>query len=224
MKRKNKYIKSAHISESKFREVLRCFSSDLAASHTAEITGISRNSINKLFNKIRNRITSYNLDTTKLSGEIEIDESYFGAKRVRGKRGRGAAGKTPVFGLLKRNGKVYVQVVSNCSRKQLMPIIQGKVLEGSTIFTDSWKAYDGLIVNGYDHYRIFHSNNEFARGKSHINGIEAFWSFAKRRLSKFNGLTDHKFFLHIKECEFRFNNRHLNLYKVMLSFLRKYPL
>ena len=95
--------------------------------------------------------------------------SYFGAKRIRGKRGRGAAGKTPVFGILKRDGKVYVEVVHNCSKGQLM-IIQGKILENTTIYTDGW-AYDGLILNGYDHYRIHHSKNEFARGKNHINGI-----------------------------------------------------
>jgi transposase-like protein len=87
-----------------------------------------------------------------------------------------------------------------------MPIIQGKILEGSTIHTDGWKAYDGLILNGYDHYRVFHSKNEFARGKCHVNGIEAFWSFAKRRLAKFNGLRDDKFVLHLKKCEFRYNN------------------
>jgi transposase len=88
-----------------------------------------------------------------------------------------------------------------------MPIIQGKIREGSTIYTDGWKAYDGLLLNGYDHYRIYHSKNEFARGKNHVNGIESFWSFAKRRLAKFNGLTDKNFFLHLKECEFRFNYR-----------------
>ena len=137
-------------------------------------------------------------------GEFELDESYFGARRVRGKRGRGAAGKTPVFGLLKRNGKVFVTIVPNCSREELLPIIQGKILEGSTIHTDGWKAYDGLILNGYTHYRVFHHENEFARGKSHVNGIECFWSYAKRRFSKFNGLT---FILHLKESEARFNHR-----------------
>ena len=92
-----------------------------------------------------------------------------------------------------------------------MPIIQGKILEGSTIYTDGWKAYDGLILNGYNHYRVFHSENEFARGKSHVNGIECFWSYAKRRLAKFNGLTDAKFVLHLKESECRFNHRNDNL-------------
>lgn len=88
-----------------------------------------------------------------------------------------------------------------------MPIIQGKILEGSTIHTDSWKIYDGLILNGYTHHRVYHYANEFSSGKSHVNGIESFWSFAKRRMSKFNGLTDEKFILHLKESEVRFNYR-----------------
>jgi transposase-like protein len=79
-----------------------------------------------------------------------------------------------------------------------MPIIQGQILEGSTVHTDGWKAYDGLILNGYDHDRVQHSENEFARGKSHVNGIDAFWSFAKRRLAKFNGCASKTFMLHLK--------------------------
>ena len=81
--------------------------------------------------------------------------------------------------------------------------------------------YDGLILNGYEHYRVYHSKNEFARGKSHVNGIESFWSFAKRRLAKFNGLTDDKFFLHLKECEFRFNHRNENLEQKALKIMKK---
>jgi transposase len=162
------------------------------------------------------------LRQVKISGEFELDESYFGARRVRGKRGRGAAGKTPVFGLLKRDGKVLVEIVKNCSKAQLMPIIQGHILEGSTIHTKSWPAYDGLILNGYDHHRVYHSHNEFARGKCHVNGIESFWSFTKRRLAKFNGLTDEKFILHLKECEFRFNNREQNLDELVFKLFKKY--
>lgn len=105
-----------------------------------------------------------------------------------------------------------------------MPIIQGKVLEGSTINTDGWKAYDGLVVNGYDHYRVFHSENEFARGKCHVNGIESFWNFTKRRMAKFNGLTDEMFYLHLKESEWRFNHRNANLYTSLLREFRKNPL
>jgi transposase-like protein len=147
-----------------------------------------------VFREIRERISRQSLKESPLeTGEFELDKSYFGAKHVRGKRGRGAAGKTPVFGLLKREGKVFVTVVSHCSKEALMPIIQGKILEGSTIHTDGWRAYDGLILNGYDHYRVFHHENEFVRGKSHVNGIEAFLSYAKRRFAKFNGCSSQTF-------------------------------
>ena len=196
------------LSDYKIKKIMGCFCVDITASKTALLMGINRNTINRYYNLFRQKIAVSLAGVSGLfSGEIECDESYFGLKRIRGKRGRGAAGKTPVFGLLKREGNVYVEIVENCSKEKLMPIIQGKILEGSAVFTDGWKAYDGLILNGYDHYRIFHSENEFARGKNHVNGIESFWSFAKRRLAKFNGLTDQKFFLHLKECEFRFNYR-----------------
>ena len=102
-------------------------------------------------------------------GEIEIDESYFGAKRVRGKRGRGASGKQPVFGMLKRDGKVYTQIVKNCFASELIPILsQYSELDSSTIYSDCWKAYDGLVdYAALAHYRVKHSKNEFANCKRH---------------------------------------------------------
>jgi transposase len=221
---KNKYYKRSHISEAKFRHLLKCFALDFNALDIAQLTGISYRSCKTIVGKLRHHIAKQTDNRLPQAGEFECDESYFGAKRVRGKKGRGAFGKTPVFGLLKREGAVYVQVVNNCSKEALLPIIQGKILEGSTIHTDGWKAYDSLLLNGYDHYRVFHSHNEFARGKNHINGIESFWSFAKRRLAQFNGLATHTFYLHLKECEFRFNHRHDNLYAILLSSLRKNPL
>lgn len=165
-------MKNQPLSKYKIKKILRCFCEDLDATKTAKILQINRNTINRYFNIFREIILKNSLDKhLQETGEFELDESYFGAKRIRGKRGRGAAGKTPVFGLLKRNGNVYVEIVKNCTREQLMPIIQGKILEGSTINTDGWKAYDGLVLNGYTHHRVFHSHNEFARGKSHVNGI-----------------------------------------------------
>lgn len=220
---KNKYLNRAHISERKFREILKYFAEDETTSKASKYSGVSRNSVNKLFHKIRVRIAELSVASTPELGEFEVDESYFGAKRVRGKRGRGAAGKTPVFGILKRDGKVFVNVVKNCRKEQLMPIIEGKVLEGSTIYSDDWKSYDGLILNGYDHYRVYHSKDEFVRGKAHVNGIESFWSFTKRRLAKFNGLTDEMFNLHLKESEWRWNRRG-GIYDILLKEFRKNPL
>ena len=159
-----------------------------------------------------------------MGGSIEVDESYFGAKRVRGKRGRGASGKIPVLGLHKRNDYVFVSVVENCSKQELMPILKGQVPEGSDVYTDGWKAYDGLVSDGYKHHRVHHSENEFARGKNHINGIESFWSYAKFRMTKLRGVRREKFLLHLKECEFRFNHRNENLYRLLLKNLRQNPL
>jgi transposase-like protein len=221
---KNKYLNHSHISEKKFRQIVMCFVKDFTVTETAQLTEISRVSISNIYQKIRIRIVKLCQDESPVSGEVEIDESYFGAKRVRGKRGRGAKGKIPVFGLLKRSGKVYTTIIKNCKKEQLLPIIKGKILEGSTIYSDSWKSYDGLVLNGYKHYRIYHSKNEFARGKNHINGIESFWSFTKRRLAKFNGISKSKFLLHLKESEFRFNNKGKNLYKLLLENFRKDPL
>ena len=210
---KNKYLNNAHISEAKFRKVLKYFASDFDATKCSQLTNLSRKTINKLYHKFRVRI--YQIEenqSNKINGEIEIDEAYFGAKRIRGKKGRGAKGKIPVIGLLKRNGKVFTQIINNCTRKELMPIIKGKILEKSTIYTDGWKSYDGLVLNGYKHYRIHHHENEFARDKNHVNGIESFWNYTKRRLIKFNGIRKDKFLLHLKESQFRWNNRQ-DIYK-----------
>ena len=221
---KNRYCHRSRITEAKFREIIKYFSLDLEAEKIAKLTKISRPTINNILTKIREAIAEYSENTTRESGVFEVDESYFGAKRVRGKRGRGASGKTIVFGLLKRDGKVYTKIVENVTRKELMPIIKGKVLEGSTVNSDGWKSYDSLILNGYKHHRVYHSKNEFARGKSHINGIESFWGVAKVRLAKFRGIHKSHFYLHLKECEFRFNCRDKNIYYTVLEILRNKPL
>lgn len=221
---RNKYLKYARVSEDKFRLLLKYFSEDFSATQTASLTNISRTTISNIYQELRLKIVGLEIQQDMVDGEIEVDESYFGAQRIRGKRGRGATGKIPVVGLLKRNGKVYTQVINNCSREALLPIIKGKVLEGSTVYTDGWKSYDSLVLNGYKHYRIHHSENEFARGKNHVNGIESFWSYTKRRLRKFNGIRKDKFLLHLKESQFRWNNRGGIIYKLLLKELRRNPL
>lgn len=219
----NKYYKHSHIQEAKFRVFLKHFCYDETAERIALETGLSVRSTISILSKLRTRILEWCEEEERMSGEVEVDESYFGARRVRGKRGRGASGKVPVIGLLKRKGKVYTRVVKNCSREQLLPIIQGKVLSTSTVFTDAWRSYDGLIYQGYHHYRIHHHENEFARGKNHVNGIESFWSFTKARLLRMKGVRKDKFVLHLKESEFRWNYRK-QMYKVMLKKLRENPL
>ena len=222
---KNKYIHHAHISELKFRAILKLFCADVSVLTAGRLAGLSKQAKQRLYDRLRLRILELAVEEAKpFAGEVEVDESDFGARRGRGKRGRGAGGKTPVIGLLKRGGKEFAEIVENCSEQALMPIVKGQVLSESTVYTDGWKSYDGLVLGGYKHHRIHHHQNQFARGKNHVNGIESFWSYAKFRFLKLRGVRKYRFLLHLKECEWRFNHRRVKLYPLLLSLLRQNPL
>jgi transposase-like protein len=161
---------------------LKCFCEDIPATSTANLSAINRNTVQRIFTLLRDKIVDMAIAESKpFVGDIEVDESYFGPRRVRGKRERGASGKIPVLGLNKRQGRVFLSVVKNCSKAELMPILQGRIVEGSDVYTDSWKAYDELLTNGHKHHRVHHHENEFARGKNHVkapNHFGAIRSFA----------------------------------------------
>ena len=210
----NRYYKCSKISEVKFRYLLRLFALDLTASDAARLTGLSIRAVNALYLRLRHRFRAWNPVPAELAGAVELDESYFGPRRVRGKRGRGASGKTIVFGLFKRGGQVYTEIVPDCSKKTLQAIIRGKIDVAAMVNTDGWRGYDGLVDGGFNrHYRVHHGQDEFVQGASHINGIESFWSFAKARLQQVKGVLKHPFLLHLRASEFRFNHRYEDLYK-----------
>jgi transposase len=149
------------ISEKKFRQLLHYFAMGFSATDVAQLIGIRRKAVTVIFLKIRQRIAEECERASPFSGEVEIDESYFGAHRVRGKRGRGASGKTPVFGLLKRNGKVYTGIVPDCSKAILQAIIRDRIAPATVIHSDGWRGYNGLVDVGYSkHYRVNHGKNE----------------------------------------------------------------
>ncbi|PIP56092.1 IS1595 family transposase [candidate division WWE3 bacterium CG22_combo_CG10-13_8_21_14_all_39_12] len=198
------------ISSKKVSLIVRCFVADCTATQTSQIVVANRNTVNRYYNYLRDQIVAdalkdrarYNIDNG-----IEVDESYFGAKRVRGKRGRGAGNKIIVLGLLKREGNVFTQVIANASAQEIMSIIRKVVRSGSDIYTDGWRSYDALAVYGYNHKKVKHSEDEFVNGDAHINGIESFWSWTKRRLAKFNGIPKRQFARNLIESEWRFNHR-----------------
>ena len=197
---KNKYIKRSKISEAKFRKLLEHFSLDLDAQQSASLTNLNRNTVNRYLRLLRKRIAEFCERESPFHGEVEVDEAYFGGKRIKGKRGRGASGKTIVFGILQRRGKVYTEVVPNCAKATLQAIIRGRVDPDSIIHSDQWRGYNGLVDLGYKkHYRVNHGVDQFVIQKCHINGIESFWAYAKSRLTKFHGVSDSTFYLHLKE-------------------------
>jgi transposase len=223
---RNKYAFGAHVSEPDFRALLRLWAADVPALAAAKVAGLNKNTVHRLYTLLRRRVVG--LAEAEAApfrqGTIEVDESYFGPRRVRGKRGRGAARKIPVIGLLKRAGKVFTQIVPNCSKAELLSVVRDQVKRPAVIHTDGWKAYDGLVLDGFRHHRVHHADNEFARGRRHINGIESFWGYAKTRLARKRGIRLEHFHEHLKETEWRWNHRRENLYSLLLKHTRRHPL
>lgn len=223
-------LKDGKISWYRVKKIIECFCLDITASKTALLLGLNRNTINHHYKKFRLAIYAHQYqEFKKMFGEVELDESYFGAKRKRGfagklKRGRGTL-KQPVFGILKRNGRVYTEIIPDCKKDTLILIIKGKIDKSAVIYSDGWRGYDGLVDMGYDkHFRVNHGNSEFSKGEGiHINGIENFWSFTKRRLSKFNGVTKN-FDLHLKECEWRYGKSYDILKKELEKIIKIYDI
>jgi len=215
--------KGRRISKQKYSVILRSFIADVPASKASKIARVSRVTADRYYNMFRKLIIQAALQERKdiqLKNGIEIDESYFGPTRIRGKRGRGASKKIIVLGLLKRHGKVYTQIINKAAQKELLPIIRKVVQSGADIYTDGWKSYNALAIYGYNHKKVIHKKNEFVRDKNiHINGVESFWAWAKKRLAQFNGIKKEFFGRYLLESEWRFNHRD-TLHKDMVKLIR----
>lgn len=221
---KNRYSKSSKLSEARFRAVVKGFAADLTALQAARLCGVNRNTVNRIYRGLRERIFVACEAQRPFFGVVEVDESFFGARRIKDRRGHGAYGKTIVFGIFEREDRVYTEIVSDCSKPTLQGIIRGRADPSTVVNSDGWPGYNGLVDLGYGHFRVDHSQDEFARGAVHINGIEGFWGMAKVRLAKFKGLPKHTFHLHLKETEWRFNQRGSKKVRPLLKYLRENPL
>jgi transposase len=150
VQRLNRYYRRSRLSEPKFRLLVQHFALDLSAAQAAQLTGLSHRSAITIFGKIRQRVAEEcERQSPFKNGEVEVDESYFDPRRVRGRRGRGVGRKTIVFGLLKRDGKVYTEVGPDCKKGTLQAIIRGRVSADAVIHSDGWRGYDGLVDVGY---------------------------------------------------------------------------
>ncbi len=212
-------VPHSKLSNRQLNRLIELFALEVSALKAAGVLGIHRHSAARVYRVIRQRMAQDCERHAPLRGEVEADESYFGGHR-KGRRGRGAAGKVAVFGLLKRRGRVYTRPVPNVTRTTLRAVIQQKVPKGSTIYSDQLAVYDGLITQGYRHYRINHSKAFATGGRQHINGIENFWGYAKTKLKRYYGIPRTQFLLYLKEMEFRFNHRHEDLPRQIKRILK----
>lgn len=219
--------RASRISAAKRNKLIKYFAMDIDATRAAEVCKVSRPCANDWYRHFREVIFQSTRLAPRLFGEVEMDQAEFGGrgrKRMQSLLKRYAKvlphseymkrakeirkeHKVLIFGMLQRGGRVYTHIIHRNDKRTLMPIVRLVVEPGATVLTDKWRGFSELGLDGYEHRSVNHSEEYKAKDGTHINGIESFWSFAKRRLNKFNGIARTTLPLHIKECEFRYNNK-----------------
>lgn len=213
-----RWLNKLNISFKKWLWIIKLFELEVSARKIAQQVQLSYPTVLKAVTIIRIAIVANAKDAHDLfNGEIELDESYFGGRR-KGKRGRGAYNKVPVFGILERNGTVLVEVVKNVTAESLLSMTIKTVRRGAIVYTDKFRSYNALMFCGYRHLTVDHKKR-FSTGKVYINGLEGFWSYAKERIMKFHGVSKQKFPLYLKEMEFRYNNRNKDIFTLLVENL-----
>lgn len=212
-------IKNSKLTNRQIHKLIDFFVLEVPANKAAKTVKVNRHSAERVYTLIRINLAIECEKNSPFGGEVEADESYFGGFR-KGHRGRGAAGKVPVFGLLKRKGKVYTKIVEDVSRETLRKIIRTKIVPESVVYTDGFRSYDGLVLDGFKHYRVKHEKTFVSKKHNHINGIENFWGYAKTKMKKYYGIDRKHFYLYLKEMEFRFNHRHADLGLIITKLLK----
>lgn len=213
-----RWVNQGRLTAIQWLSIVKLFELEISVRKMAQQMGLAYNTVYKAVMTIRMAIVAHAPDVLDLfSGEGELDESYFGG-RHKGKRGRGAAGKAQVFGILERDGQVQVTAVPDVPAATLIDLNVKTVRRGNLIYTDRFKRYDSLMFCGYRHLKIDHSKR-FGSGKVYINGLEGFWSWAKERLIKHHGVSKENFPLYLKELEFRYNNRNADLFELVTDHL-----
>ena len=176
----------------------------VAAKEIQRQTGVTYKTAWRMQRQIRKLMKPGN---DPLKGTVELDDTYIGGKRP-GKRGRGASGKTPVIGMVERNGNVKANVMSNLKKQSVKPFISKNIEQKSTIYSDEFLSYNDLYKYNLNHDVIKHKVKEYVRGKVHTNTIEGFWSQLKRSIhGTYHSVSPQHLQLYVDEFAYRYNHR-----------------
>lgn len=207
--------------------LLRCHVRGLSAAAIADETGLHRQRVLRALTVLRQAMRRE--VPPIFHGTVEVDETYVGGawrnkrrpQRAHGtKRGRGTT-KTPVFGILCRDGQVWAQVVPDVEAQTLLPLIGRRVRRGSVICSDTWTSYTGVAAKGYVHRLVAHGQGEFSdRRGTHINGLEGFWGYLKRRLAAKGGIRRARLPLYLADYVWRYNHRRLSVAQQVTRLLK----
>ena len=221
------------LSDYQWKKIIQWFVLEQSVDKIQEQTAVSKYLILRALLILRRLISQ---DVPKaFKGIVEADETYLGGqwknKRLavkailpKSKKGKGTT-KQPVFGILCRSGQVWAEMISGIEAVDLQPIIQRKVSRGSTICTDTWRGYTGIAAKGYVHRLVKHSEGEYSDMEgNHINGLEGFWGYLKRKLAAKGGIRKSRLYLYLAEYVWRYNHRKLNVkeqVKYLLNLVAK---
>ena len=185
----------------------------ISAKQIEREVGVTYKTAWRMFKQIRSMLDESE-NGPKLSGEVEMDESFFGGleknkhKSKRQHRGTGGAGKTAVLGMVERTGKVVATVVPNTQAATLIPHVVEKVMPSSAVFTDEYVSYGPLAGLGYQHRRVHHGQGIYVSGDAHVNTIEGFWSLTKNGIrGVYHSVSTKYLQTYLNEYAFRFNRR-----------------
>lgn len=226
--KRNKYVVGTHISERKFRDLVKFFCDDYLAAETANFTGISRPTVNKYYDALRKFIADLSEVNANESPTMPTEQSPGFLERF----GFGSKDGVSVFSFLKLDGSVSTQLMEKLTMPEWMTELWDRTEHERDALAknaETLRANAETLRKEFADYwdqqyeRLSHTDS-FKRGRVALEEIEAFWGAAKTRLSRFRGLKEEKFFLYIKECEFRYNMRNSDMYQFLLSALRETPL
>lgn len=220
---KNKYLKGAHLSERKFKEILKLFSEDLTATQIANISGVSRVTVNSYLKKIRMQIVKYCESVMPESPgypKIQHRNGHETAVAVKSEVDRII--KPVIFGIYKADDKVFTEILPEVSRSMIQAIARGRSVLETVVTADRIRRFHGVVDLGQ--YRLYNLGGSHGENGKQLDDVDGFWGLTKHRLAKFKGLNRNTAYLHLKECEFRYNYRSEDLYQVLLNLLKTYPL
>lgn len=198
----------------KWRQIIQWFVLEQSTNKIQEQTTVSKYHILQSLLILRQQML---LDIPRVfEGIVEVDETYLGGQWKNKRKsqrvayhgfGRGTT-KQPVFGILCRSGKVWAELIDGAEAKTLQPLIQKQVKVGSTVYSDTWRGYTGIAAKGYVHRLVEHKKEYVSRSGNHINGLEGFWGYLKRKLQAKGGIRKSRLHLYLGEYIWRYNHRH----------------
>jgi transposase len=219
---KNRYLKNARIPEKKVRELLNLFCEDRTATQIANISGISRITVNAYLKLIRTQIAQYCEEHKPYyhhNLQLPVIANKQSAPDV------SCNNENNFYGIFKSEQAIYTSNISHVDAPWLNNWVRGKIrIEKSILEQNDLHIFDAIA--DFSRARLYRVNNgvHFIKGKSKIDEIDLFWGILKSRIVKFRGLNTGTSYLHIKESEFRYNNRNADLFALIHSLIQKRPL